>query len=139
MKSRIVLIIFMLMIGTVSITVAYNFNKIDSSLNSHGKLNLDDRFVLITNTGADQVMLVDTSGSIIWQKIGLAEPVDAELLANGNVLIVEMDGDRVIEVDITGSIIWENTSFDAPMDIERLSNGNTLITECTESGSGRIV
>jgi len=91
---------------------------------------------LITESLAGSVIEVDSSGSIVWQKTDLDNPMDSERLSNGNTLITESGRNRVIEVNRDGAIVWEKNGLNKPIDAERLSNGNTLITE---SGIGRVI
>ena len=84
---------------------------------------------LITDSGNNRVIEVDSSGTIVWVKTGLYHPIDAERLANGNTLIADMDNQRVIEVNSDGTIVWKKTGLKSPVDAERLANGNTLIAE----------
>jgi hypothetical protein len=99
---------------------------------------------LITDTGKNRVVEVDSSGNIIWDYDGLDDPIDAERLANGNTLIAEFGSiitpGGVIEIDNADNIVWQYTDSYSPMDIERLANGNTLITEIGKfSSSGRVI
>ena len=90
--------------------------------------------VLITETYTNRVIEVDSTGTIVWQKVGLNSPSDAERLPNGNTLISETN--RVFEVNIAGTVVWEKAGLNLPIDVERLENGNTLITEF---GNDRVI
>ena len=83
----------------------------------------------LNETRINRVIEINSAGSIVWQKAGLSEPMDAERLSNGNTLITEYGDQRVIEINSTGTIKWIKTGLYYPVDAERLSNGNTLIVE----------
>jgi hypothetical protein len=94
--------------------------------------NKPERFVLITEPENDRVIIINTTGTIVWEKTGLNAPYDADFLINGNILITELYGDRVIEVDKAGSIVWSKTGLNIPHDADRTTNGNTLISETAD-------
>ncbi|MFA5101742.1 MAG: PQQ-binding-like beta-propeller repeat protein [Candidatus Thermoplasmatota archaeon] len=96
---------------------------------------LENGNVLMTNQY--NVIEVDITGTIVWQKMTSSEPFDAERLSNGNTLITEYD--RVIEVDPSGTIVWEKTGVYEPVDGERLENGNTMIVEGPGYYGGRVI
>jgi hypothetical protein len=90
---------------------------------------------LIAYRYGSQVIEVDNSGTVIWQKTLTNIPYDVERLSNGNTLITIPAG-SVIEVDNSGTIVWQKTGLSLPRDAERLANGNTLIAE---EGLNRIM
>jgi hypothetical protein len=122
MKKRVISwLIFILMIGTMAFAGAIETKNLGHPIS----FNQSERYVLISENVGSRVILVDSSGTIIWEKTGVV-PSDAEKLENGNILITDLYS--VIEVDITGAIVWQKMCS-APFDAERLSNGNTLITD----------
>jgi hypothetical protein len=126
MKKRIIsFFVCMLMIGTTVFVGAIEIKGDNFNSNSSFVTNQSGRYVLISENLGSRVILVDTNGTIIWEKTDVV-PSDAEKLENGNILITDLYS--VIEVDISGAIVWQCMA-NSPMDAERLSNGNTLITE----------
>jgi len=126
MKKRVIsFFVCMLLIGTVAFVGAIEIKK--ENFNSNSSFNTDQsgRYVLISENQGSRVILVDTDGTVIWEKTGVV-PLDAEKLENGDILITDLYS--VIEVDISGTMVWQCMA-NSPMDAERLSNGNTLITE----------
>ncbi|MBI3921341.1 MAG: hypothetical protein HY318_07995 [Armatimonadetes bacterium] len=106
--------------------------------------------ILITDYGNHRVIIVDPSGTILWQygATGLAGsgpnrlrfPCDAKPLRNQNVLITDQGNHRVIEVDRSNNIRWQygktgvpgsgKNQLRYPYDAVRLSlTGVTLITD----------
>ena len=73
------------------------------------------------------VLEVTPAGKIVWQKKGLAFPISAQRLVNGNTLICEHKGNRVIEVNRAGDIAWQKADLKPPCCAEKLANGNVLI------------
>ncbi len=130
MKIKIAAILICMLIAIFSV---FNFatstsaeKQISVTQNNSSRQGIT---TLITEYLGSRVIEVDSDGFIVWQKIGLNQPFDAERLANGNTLIAEMGGNRVIEVDIDGNIVWDFSTLVGPSDVERLANGNTLITD----------
>jgi hypothetical protein len=127
MKTRIVsCLVCMLMLGTFVFVGAIEIKREIPNSQSLMNTNQSERCVLIAEEEGLRVILVDTSGTIIWEKTGVI-PTDAEKLENGNVLMTNQY--NVIEVDITGAVVWQKMTSSEPFDAERLPNGNTLITE----------
>jgi hypothetical protein len=91
---------------------------------------------LITEQGGNRVIEVNDTGNIVWEKLGLNNPYDAERLSNGNTLITEYSSGRILEVDSSGNIAWQKSGLYYPCDAERLDNGNTLIVE---TGPDRVI
>jgi len=98
----------------------------------------------------NRVMLVDSSGTIIWQygKAGvtgsgpneLNTPVQNTFLPNADVLITDQGNQRVIEVNIfTNKIVWQYgrtgvagcgaNELNSPNSAELLANGHILIAD----------
>jgi len=82
----------------------------------------------------DQAIELDPDYNIVWDLTGLANPIDAERLDNGNTIFVEFGesyaNGRVTEVDTDGNEVWKyDTGLNWPWDVERLDNGNTLIAD----------
>lgn len=127
MKTRMVsCLVCMLMLGTFVFVGAIEIKREIPNSQSLMNTNQSERCVLIAEEEGLRVILVDTSGTIIWEKTGVI-PTDAEKLENGNVLMTNQY--NVIEVDITGAVVWQKMTSSEPFDAERLPNGNTLITE----------
>jgi len=127
MKTRIVsCLVCMLMVGTFVFVGAIEIKREIPNSQSLMNTNQSERCVLIAEEEGLRVILVNTSGTIIWEKTGVI-PTDAEKLENGNVLMTNQY--NVIEVDITGAVVWQKMTSSEPFDAERLPNGNTLITE----------
>lgn len=84
---------------------------------------------LITETHNGRVVEIDMNGTILWQKVGMYLPVDADRLSNGNTLIAEVGPNHVIEVDSSGAVVWSYSGMYGPFDADRLANGNTLIAD----------
>jgi len=127
MKTRIVsCLVCMLMLGTFVLVGTIEINREIPNSQSLMNTTQSERYVLIAEEEGLRVILVDTSGTTIWEKTGVI-PTDAEKLENGNVLMTNQY--NVIEVDITGAVVWQKMTSSEPFDAERLSDGNTLITE----------
>ncbi|MFH1747608.1 MAG: hypothetical protein ABIG44_11250 [Planctomycetota bacterium] len=110
--------------------------------------------VIISDTGNDRVIIIDASGTIIWNTDNLTfsdgssldYPNDANLLASGNRLITDRDNHRVIEVDAGGNIVWQFGQtglpgggpyrLNGPHNADRLDNGHTIIAD---SNNNRIL
>lgn len=89
---------------------------------------------LITDYQNHRIIEVDPDYNIVWEMTGLANPIDAERLENGNTIFVEFGesyaNGRVTEIDSEGYEVWKyDTGLNWPWDVERLDNGNTLITD----------
>jgi len=69
---------------------------------------------------------VNRAGNIVWQKTDLKNPLDAQKLANGNVLI-GTGGKRVVEVNRAGKIVWERKCSNRVIGVCRLPDGTTGI------------
>jgi hypothetical protein len=133
-KKAMAIGITLLMIVILFGSTNFVFNVHSTSIGTRGGFSQDN--TLITEWYGNRVIEINSTGNIIWQKTGLNEPFDSEILANGNILIADWQNDRVIEVDHTGNIVWEISGLNEPVDAERLNNGNTLIAEWT---GGRII
>jgi hypothetical protein len=100
------------------------------------------------NGAADnRVILVDSSGNIVWQygmfgKTGaspnrLNTPVQCTWLPNTDVLITDQGNNRIIEVNMAKKIVWQypgsNTNpsdqLNSPNSAELLENGHVLIAD----------
>ena len=110
--------------------------------------------VLISDTGHDRVLEIDSAGSTIWttEAITLSDgshlryPNDANWLSGNHILITDRDNHRVIEIDRNGTIIWQfgetgvsaddATHLDGPHNADRLETGNTLVAD---SNNNRIL
>ncbi len=128
--NKIVCFIFCVLLVMIQISVvAAN----SDSGNHHSLLPLSSnepqRFVLISETQNNRVIMMNTTGTIVWEQTGLNAPYDADLLINGNILITELYGNRIIEVDKAGTIVWSKIGLNIPHDADRTTNGNTLISE----------
>ncbi|MBD3377207.1 hypothetical protein GF406_19410 [candidate division KSB1 bacterium] len=95
--------------------------------------------ILITDQGNHRIMLVDRdTQSIDWQ-FGIkgtpgntdsttSSPIDADLLANGNILITDAGNNRLIEVNAAGDIVWRfSRQLLALQEADRLPDGHHLI------------
>ena len=110
--------------------------------------------LLISDTGNDRVIEIDTLGQIIWTSdaitlsdgSGLRYPNDANWLAGDHLLITDRNNHRVIEIDRTGNVVWQfgetGTSgngaghLNGPHNADRLGNGNTIVAD---SNNNRII
>lgn len=130
MKRKIVAFIVCMLVAICSAFTVVALPNVEKKISvfQDNKSNIGGN-VLITETYTNRVIEVDSTGTIVWQKVGLNSPADAERLPNGNTLIVEVGNERVIEVNIAGTVVWEKGGLNSPIDVERLANGNTLITE----------
>src|SRR5215471_3336511 len=95
----------------------------------------------------NRVMLVDSSGNIVWQygifgKTGsspnrLNTPVQCTWLPNTDVLITDQGNNRIIEVNMAKKIVWQypgsnsnpSDQLNSPNSAELLANGNILIAD----------
>jgi len=95
----------------------------------------------------NRVLLVDSSGNIVWQYGQFGEtgdgsnllntPVQCTALPNNNVLITDQGNNRIIEVNMKKRIIWQypgsNTNasdqLNSPNSAEQLGNGHILISD----------
>src|ERR1019366_1457385 len=102
----------------------------------------------------NRVMLVDSSGKILWQygqfgKTGsgpnlLDTPVQSTWLPNMHVLITDQANNRIIEVNLAKKIVWQypgsNTNeadqLNGPNSAELLANGHILIAD---QGNNRAI
>jgi len=132
-------IVCILAVGTGSFIGASESHGVDSYLQTPMEVNPAERYVLVTLVGDSKIVLFNNAGNSIWQKTGITQPMDAELLDSGNVLITEPDAYKVTEVDPTGAVVWQKTGLNGPMDAERLDNGNTLIVDVDEGEVGRVI
>ena len=111
--------------------------------------------LLVTDTGNDRVVELDSSGTVLWDSADhapfsdgstLAYPNDADLLASGNLLVTDRDHHRVLEIDRTGAVVWQfgvtgvpgsdSIHLNGPHNADRLDSGNTLIAD---SSNDRIL
>ena len=130
MKRKIVAILVCILVTICStFTIVASTSMEKQKLITQNKSNNRGSTTLITELLGNQVIEVDSTGTIVWQKTGLSNPVDAERLANGNTLIADMGNNQVIEVNNAGTIVWNYTALNGPFDVERLANGNTLIAD----------
>jgi HEAT repeat protein len=63
-----------------------------------------------------------------WEILGLAGPMDCQVLASGHILLVEANNRKVTERDRKGKIHWEVTIPGRPNGCRRLPNGNTFVS-----------
>jgi hypothetical protein len=95
----------------------------------------------------NRVIIVDSSGNIVWQygQFGqtgsgpdlLNTPVQCTFLPNNHVLITDQGNNRIIEVTMQKRIVWQypgsNTNpsdqLNSPNSAELLANGNILIAD----------
>lgn len=80
-----------------------------------------------TPRGAGRVSEFDRTGRVRWSLEGLAGPMDAQVLPNGNILVAENSANRVAEYDLQKRIVWEHRLQSNPVNTQRLPNGNTFI------------
>ncbi len=110
--------------------------------------------VIISDTGNNRVLVVDSAGQIIWNSddhplsdgSALSYPNDANFLTSGNILITDRDNHRVLEITPTGTKVWQfgvtgvpgggATRLRRPHNADRLANGNTVIAD---SDNQRII
>ncbi|MFC1633947.1 PQQ-binding-like beta-propeller repeat protein [Planctomycetota bacterium] len=113
-----------------------------------------DNLVIISDTGNNRIVIVDESGTIVWNTdeltlsdgSTLSYPNDANLLGNGNRLITDRDNHRVIEIDENGNVIWQygetgvpgrgRGRLNEPYNADQLANGNRIICD---SENNRII
>jgi hypothetical protein len=102
----------------------------------------------------NRVLLVDSSGKIVWQygQFGqsgdgpdlLNTPMQCTFLSNTNILIADQGNNRIIEVNFGKQIVWQypDTNTDdadqisSPSAAELLANGNILISD---QGNSRAI
>jgi hypothetical protein len=102
----------------------------------------------------NRVMLVDSSGKIVWQygQFGQAgsgpnlldTPVQCTFLPNFDVLITDQANNRIIEVNLAKKIVWqypgsntnESDQLNGPNSAELLENGHVLIAD---QGNNRAI
>lgn len=110
--------------------------------------------VVISDTGNDRVLIVDSGGNVVWDSDSVAlsdgshlnYPNDANVLPSGNLLITDRDNHRVIEITLAGTIVWQHgqtgvpgggpTRLNGPHNADRLANGNTIIAD---SNNQRVI
>src|SRR5690606_7939726 len=63
-----------------------------------------------------------------WEIIGLAGPMEAQVLPGGRILIAESNGRRVTERDTAGNVLWEISIPGEPTGCQRLPTGNTFVS-----------
>jgi hypothetical protein len=80
-----------------------------------------------TPRGTGRVSEFGRDGRIRWSLEGLAGPMDAQMLPNGNVLVAENSANRVVEYDMQKRVVWEHRVPGNPISCQRLANGNTFI------------
>jgi len=114
---------------------------------AHNADRQDNGDVIISDTGNDRVIIINETGTILWDTDNISfsdgsqlqYPNDANLLANGNRLITDRDNHRVIEVTESGNIVWQfgetgiprndSDHLFGPHNADRLTNGNTIIAD----------
>ena len=130
MKKKIASIFICMLVAICSAFTAVTSTSVDKHiLVIQSNSSKQGGTMLITEFNGNRVIEVDSGGTIIWEKAGLNDPVDAERLANGNTLIAELGNNSVIEVDSSGNTVWNYSALIGPFDVERLANGNTLIMD----------
>jgi len=130
MKKKIATILICMLVAICSVFTVVTSTSVNKQiLVIQSNNSKQGGTLLITEFNGNRVIEVDSGGTIIWEKAGLNNPVDAERLANGNTLITELGNNSVIEVDSGGNIVWNYNMLNGPFDAERLANGNTLITD----------
>ena len=110
--------------------------------------------MIISDTGNDRVIEVDSSFDIVWTSdeivfsdgAHLDYPNDANIIDGDHILITDRDNHRVIETDRAGNIVWQfgvtgvarsdDTHLDGPHNADRLPDGNTIIAD---SNNRRII
>ncbi len=69
-----------------------------------------------------------TPPKIRWEIETNANPLDAQMLPNGNVLLIEQNGQLITERTTTkGEIVWQRNVPQQAVAVRRLPNGNTFI------------
>ncbi|MFN8671294.1 MAG: PQQ-binding-like beta-propeller repeat protein [Candidatus Sericytochromatia bacterium] len=105
--------------------------------------NLNEGFLLISDTTRNRVIELNETGQIVWQlgagkeKESILSPSTAIRLVSSTTLVTDSEADRVLEFTKTGRIYWElkNRSgfrdlfLRRPVQAIRLLNGNTLIVD----------
>ena len=100
----------------------------------------------------NRVIVVDTSGAIVWQygQAGLSGsgpnllnvPTSATQLPNHDILITDQGNNRVIEVNLHHRIVWSygptngTGALNSPNSAELLGNGDILIAD---EGNNRVI
>jgi outer membrane protein assembly factor BamB len=75
-----------------------------------------------------KVYELDGAGKVRWEIETLANPLDAQMLPNGNVLLIEQVGQLITERSTTkGEIVWQRNIPQQAVAVRRLANGNTFI------------
>jgi len=105
----------------------------------HSAKRLENGNTLISDTGSNRVLEVDSKGNIVWtsddwgkgtghlsDNSHLFYPNQAKQLENGNILISDRNNDRILEVDRSGLVRWSYTNLKHPHGVERLANGHTI-------------
>ena len=64
---------------------------------------------------------------VVWHATGVANPIDADRLSNGNTLIVCQAQKNIFELDAKGKTVREFHLAQRVYDSHRLPNGDTLI------------
>lgn len=121
---------------------------------AHNADFLPDGSMIISNTGHNQVIIIDRDGNVVWDTDAIAlsdgsdlrYPNDANIVPNGNRLITDRDNHRVFECDENGAIVWQfgvtgvagrdGSHLFGPHNADRLDNGNTIICD---SNNNRIL
>ncbi len=114
----------------------------------------DNGNMIISDTGNDRVIEVDSSFNIVWttDEITFSDgshldyPNDANIIDDDHVLITDRDNHRAFETDRDGNIVWQfgvtgvlgsdDTHLDGPHNADRLPDGNTIIAD---SNNRRII
>jgi len=122
---------------------------------AHNADRLPNGNTIISDSGNNRVIIIDSSGNIIWNTDDIAfsdestlhYPNDAEVVfPSGNVLITDRDNHRVIEVTLAGVIArqfgvtgapgGDGSHLRGPHNADYLPNGNIIISD---SGNNRIL
>ena len=94
--------------------------------------------ILVTDRGNHRVIIVDRdSNNVVWQfgekgvagndSLHLSTPIDADTLANGNILIADRGNNRIIEVNQDKEIVWQfERSLSGLRDVDRLDDNRHL-------------
>lgn len=104
--------------------------------------NLNEGYLLISDTVRNRVVELNNSGQIVWQlggkdKENIIHPFTAIRLRSSTTLVTDSENDRILEFTKTGRIYWELKNREGfrdlflrrPVQAIRLLNGNTLIVD----------
>lgn len=101
-------------------------------------LALPDRSTLVCERRAGRVVWLDADGQVVWQKDGLKDPVDVEIMDGGKtVVVVQERAGNVIAIDReSGAVQWTREGFYNHYDVEVCPDGGLIVAD---SGHGRVV